>query len=886
MRYQERIYIQNDNRAVRNKDILNVNMSSDFCIFKSPTFGISGATKIKCDEITFSLSGYSFPSMLTGATATCFSGMSTSCFSGTSWQTRILEDDTNAYSGTFFSSSVSGATPLDVVFLASVATAFDSLGYTYTTSGNTFSVYKPFGVTNLEIDICISFPLDNVFSCPVGYTATPASDMCQKITVTAATFNSSGSTIVAGDNAGVYGQTGTYFYPSIQNNLALPVYYRTSDGLLVDQTGGTITALNVNNGNTFWGNPGMTLTDGRLNNIGLSASTSEYLGFTKCVSAATSGTYYIGLAADNTCRFKVNGDLVVDFSSTTVGSNFNIWSVFPFELNSGLNIIEMEGKNAGSTTAFGAEIYFPTDYATLVAATSTGSSQANAIFSTAEYIGGNWQVGSTIGYSCPAGYSLNGCGTAYTCTEILLTGISNTCSGTCTGDCTTILSDDFPSINSGSTGVYILDTTTATTLPISFNFTGNTDVFSATNATFKYEIYKYNSSISVFTVPPVYKSPTIEYSTFSGTNIINHTIPLSGLSLDGDFLIKGYYEADACTDFLKRLGKRIDTITYKQSSEYQLYDADLDYYFIGIKKADTPQFTQTQPQDLIYYDALALYQQVIIVDDSSETNPYDRTGSTFSLVTEYVGDVMVTVNGDVLAKDIDYTLSGTALTFSGTINNGDVITFIYTRSASQTLTTDSISLNATITSGATGGQGALRYYYNTTTGKYEVYMLNEPVDNSRFIVVLNGVMLSWGIDFYQSITDKKRIIFQGVLNVNDLVTMIYYPKASVINGISLTTNYIGWYIQNQPQSADGEFTLEYSNVSNFSALTVNSTVAYQPLVTNYGSYLTLTGSVGTSLYYRVKNKKNYVSICGDLIESVAYSEVIPVVIQSNAINSY
>jgi hypothetical protein len=34
MRYQERIYIQNNNDAVRNKDILSFNMSSDMSIFE------------------------------------------------------------------------------------------------------------------------------------------------------------------------------------------------------------------------------------------------------------------------------------------------------------------------------------------------------------------------------------------------------------------------------------------------------------------------------------------------------------------------------------------------------------------------------------------------------------------------------------------------------------------------------------------------------------------------------------------------------------------------------------------------------------------------------------------------------------------------------------
>lgn len=47
MRHQERIYIQNANSCIRNKDHINFNMSSDICIFNSPTFYVVGAGKIE-----------------------------------------------------------------------------------------------------------------------------------------------------------------------------------------------------------------------------------------------------------------------------------------------------------------------------------------------------------------------------------------------------------------------------------------------------------------------------------------------------------------------------------------------------------------------------------------------------------------------------------------------------------------------------------------------------------------------------------------------------------------------------------------------------------------------------------------------------------------------
>ena len=59
MRYQELIYVQNDHNGVRNKDILNVNMSSDICTFQVPPFSISGSSKINCtgNTETYIISG-------------------------------------------------------------------------------------------------------------------------------------------------------------------------------------------------------------------------------------------------------------------------------------------------------------------------------------------------------------------------------------------------------------------------------------------------------------------------------------------------------------------------------------------------------------------------------------------------------------------------------------------------------------------------------------------------------------------------------------------------------------------------------------------------------------------------------------------------------------
>ncbi len=886
--FQERIYNQS-NIFVRNKAINNVNTSSDFCIFKSPTFGVDGATKVQCNTVECVLTGYSFSNMLTAATSNCIGTGSTSCYKSTTWQTVILANNNVVYNGIFYTTTnLTGDIPSNASFLNSVAIAYDALAYSYTSNGANFTIDKPYGVTELEVNVCITVNLNiGVLTCPAGFSATPANDACEQINVTAATFNGSGATILVGNQNVAYANYGTYFYPMIQNDGALPVYYIGNANNLLDQSGGTTTALNVNNVSPFWGNPTDISTAGRLNNIGLSATSGQYVGFTYCFNIATPGTYYVGLAADNNSQMSLNGQLLVAFSGS-VSDNFKKWSVFPVNLLSGKNIIEMTGENdIGTSSAFAAEIYNPISYATLTAATSTGATQANTIFSTAGFVGKTWEIGTDVGYSCPVAtpnYSLDGCGDTYMCTQIITIPYTGICTTPCSATCTTICAQTFDSISANSTGVYIVDNTVSS-LPFIFNFTGNTQSFSGNNATFKFEVYKFNPSANIFTVPPVYTSPVIPYSQFSNTSQLYQNIPINSLSLDGDYLIKGYYNAPVCTTFLGLLGKTIDTSVYNQSSSFQLYESDIDYYFVAINTADTPIFKQTSVINLPLNGTLPLYQQVIVVNDANPSG-YTRTGSTFTLDGEYLGNVIVTLSGLTLAENIDYTLSGTVLTFIDTIHNGDVITFIFTKTSTLSIISENIDITTVVPSGATDGQGSDTYYYNTTTGKYEIYTQNQILNFSNLILSLNGITLLSNIDYYQSISDSNRIILNGYVMSGDLMTVVYYPLANVINGITQNNTIVGWAIQNIPQYNNGFFNIEYSNDPSFSAFTISSTVPYQPLVTNYTGNLILTGSAGSNYYYRIQNTKNYNSICGDVISSTAFSETVNVTLQSNAINSY
>lgn len=423
-------------------------------------------------------------------------------------------------------------------------------------------------------------------------------------------------------------------------------------------------------------------------------------------------------------------------------------------------------------------------------------------------------------------------------------------------------------------GTSYVITGSSETIPLTFNFTANTSTFLNTNAVFRFEIYKYSDSFSGFSSTSVYKSNDIEYSTFSGTNITLQNIPSSGLTLDGEYIIKPYYSFNICTDFLSKLNKTIDTSTYISGTKYGIYDNDFDYYFIAINQAEIPNLTQNISNST---PLNKLRQQAIIPID-------DQT--TFNIPNIVSGDFIVTLNGLVLTSDLDYTFTGNTVFFNDKTYSTDIVTFIYSTETNDSMVGDNIEVSKFITSGATNGEGSELVYFNTTTGKYEIYASILPQIGSDMIVILNGVTLASGIDFYPSITNPKRIILEGLLMVGDLLTIVYFPITNVSMGLTTNKPTVSWFISRPPEKENGVFTLEVSSEKTFSSIYYSGTTNYQVGVSYYNISFIASGQVGTTLYYRVKNDKNYTTICGDVINSTSYSETIPIVIETNSINSY
>ena len=252
--------------------------------------------------------------------------------------------------------------------------------------------------------------------CPDGYTTTDFIE-CIKVDTVAADYSGTTYLVGAGNTSVVYSNGGANFYDTTVGR-PLPI---TQVATHLEDANSVTLAVAQTLQNIVWGFAGQTVADGRLNNVGVWTTVApnplnEWIGFSACIDIQVGGNYCIGIAADNRVRFKVNGVLTAELN---VGNTFSFtkWHVLPITLQAGLNIIELEARNDGSSAAFGAEIYDAT-VTQLVNIATVIDLAAVTIFSTFDKIGDQFQTGESSGYNCPVGYALNTGDPTFTCSLI------------------------------------------------------------------------------------------------------------------------------------------------------------------------------------------------------------------------------------------------------------------------------------------------------------------------------------------------------------------------------------------------------------------------------------------------------------------------------------
>ncbi len=244
-----------------------------------------------------------------------------------------------------------------------------------------------------------------VYSCPDGWTFDEKTISCVKVESTPATPPSGGGGTpgtVAKANSEQWNNQGSWIYTSWNPDGSGP------SPVILDTPHIWV------NGNFRGDTTGRNLDDSRMNYAGIWVDggmppsgdwtpVNEWIGFSRKITVAADTNVIIGMSADNNFKFSIDGQVLI---TNLVDNNFNVWGMYQVTLTAGDHFIEMYGLNKGSVAGFAAEIYLATPFQ-LQACTTNAQIDSYLLFSTKDMVGEEFDLGETIGWSCPDGWYLD-----------------------------------------------------------------------------------------------------------------------------------------------------------------------------------------------------------------------------------------------------------------------------------------------------------------------------------------------------------------------------------------------------------------------------------------------------------------------------------------------
>ncbi len=127
---------------------------------------------------------------------------------------------------------------------------------------------------------------------------------------------------------------------------------------------------------------------GPMNRAGVWANVPSNIWVTASVKKTftRSGTYYIGVAADNQFKVSIDGVEIAKYTTSNQGA-FEFWFILPVNVNAGAHVITISAKSDDNVAGMAAEMYDNTE-AEIRAATSYN--MLNLVFSTKDMVGINY----------------------------------------------------------------------------------------------------------------------------------------------------------------------------------------------------------------------------------------------------------------------------------------------------------------------------------------------------------------------------------------------------------------------------------------------------------------------------------------------------------------
>ena len=465
-----------------------------------------------------------------------------------------------------------------------------------------------------------------------------------------------------------------------------------------------------------------------------------------------------------------------------------------------------------------------------------------------------------------------------------------------------------------------------------FNFTGNTETLSAYTGSFYYNIYSRNLDL----IPPQFNEPntfgsstgetfstSITYSASthysaitSNSNILNENFSFLNSGIDQEYILNSNngFVLNNCS---------FKGEFYTENNLGSIYNADSSWYFVTLVNPPTPTLGPFKPPPRLTPSTLTVKEttntnfenkqtyvfdvpQKIessngckLINETLEINPPSSNLFTISKVPS-PDTLLVSVNGITLSNS-DYSISAdTIIVLTETLEpNRDIIVASYLDCETNldTVYSEKYEILSAITSGTTSAVTTSdKVYYNTEKNKYEYYLDYTPEEaETTMSLFLNGIKLTYGVDYYMSISVANRVIFNSItLSISDIIYIVYTSDGTLEGDYEVVVgnSSLGWKSEPAPQVNDrlsGEFIVEIteSNDPNFTStgVTTGITASYVSGINFYSVGLPPTIEANKSYIWRVNSKKVYSGILDNIFITRNISRVGRFS-TNNKINSY
>ena len=459
-------------------------------------------------------------------------------------------------------------------------------------------------------------------------------------------------------------------------------------------------------------------------------------------------------------------------------------------------------------------------------------------------------------------------------------------------------------------------------LYFTYEFTGNTQFLSAYTGNFNYEVYARNTEASASTTNYLRGE-----SVFSSRSSFNDTVAFSAITSNGYYgttlLILPNEDEEYILNNNFSFTKKNCLFKGEIYTEPKLlnnYDPIKSRYLVTLVNPSKPTLgpftdppistpstltvrerTQFNGKGTYIFSVPTKTEETSgckLMNETLTINPID--GSLFNISKQpSPNTLLISVNGITLSNS-DYSVSGeTIIQLTQTLDpSRDIITASYLDCVNDldTIYSEQYEVLSATTSGVTSAVTTTeKVYYNTEHNRYEYYLDYEPIDpEDTMTLFLNGVRLTYGVDYYMSITLSNRVIFNSInLNINDIIYIVYTSEGKLegdyetIGEATLLSWEVTPTIVNDRLSGEFIVDITESDDPKFTStgVTTGITVSYVDGASEYDIETPPTIEAEKEYIWRVTSKKVYSGILDNIFTTSNVSRVGKFS-TNNKINSY